>query len=92
MGRLPVAIELSEAEEAELKGWRRRRTISSGLHFRAGIVLDCARGYSGEVIAERRHTSQQTVTKWRRRFAESRLFEACSAFTARYGLHARQVP
>ena len=73
MGRVPVAIELSVAEEAELKGWRRRRNTTSGLHFRAGIVLDCARGYSGEEIAERHHTNQQTVTKWRRRFARDRL-------------------
>jgi len=73
MGRLPVAIELSEEEEAALKSWRRRRNTTTGLHFRAGIVLDCARGYSGEEIAERHHTSQQTVTKWRRRFAEARL-------------------
>lgn len=72
MGRSPVAIELSEEEEAELKGWRRRRNTTTGLHFRAGIVLDCARGYSGDEIAERHQTSQQTVTKWRRRFARDR--------------------
>jgi len=73
MGRLPTAIELSEAEEAELKSWRRRRNTATGLHFRAGIVLDCARGYSGEEVAERHRTSQQTVTKWRQRFARDRL-------------------
>jgi transposase len=73
MGRTPAAIELSEVEEAELKRWRRRRNTTTGLHFRAGIVLDCARGYSGEEIAERHNTSQQTVTKWRRRFASDRL-------------------
>jgi transposase len=73
MGRLPAAIELSEEEEAELKSWRRRRNTATGLHFRAGIVLDCARGYSGEEVAERHQTSQQTVTKWRQRFARDRL-------------------
>jgi len=73
MGRSPAAIELSEDEQAELKRWRRRRKTTSGLHFRAGIVLDCAGGYSGEEIAERNNTSQQTVTKWRRRFASDRL-------------------
>ncbi|MFB3107660.1 MAG: IS630 family transposase [Pseudomonadales bacterium] len=73
MGRSPAAIELSEDEEAELKRWRRRRNTTTALHFRAGIVLDCVRGYSGEEIAERHHTSQQTVTKWRRRFANDRL-------------------
>ena len=73
MGRSPAAIELSEDEEAELKRWRRRRNTTTSLHFRAGIVLDCADGYSGEEIAERHQTSQQTVTKWRRRFANDRL-------------------
>lgn len=73
MGRRPAAIELSEEEEAELKRWRRRRNTTTALHFRAGIVLDCARGYSGEEISERNQTSQQTVTKWRRRFANDRL-------------------
>lgn len=73
MGRSPAAIELSEDEKAELERWRRRRNTTTALHFRAGIVLDCARGYSGEEIAERHQTSQQTVTKWRRRFANDRL-------------------
>jgi transposase len=73
MGRSPALIVLSDEEEAELKRWRRRRNTSSGLQVRAGIVLDCAHGYSGEEIAERQRTSQQTVTKWRRRFACDRL-------------------
>lgn len=73
MGRSATAIVLSEDEEATLKGWRRRRNTTTGLHFRAGIVLDCARGDSGEQIAQRHGTSQQTVTKWRRRFARDRL-------------------
>lgn len=73
MGRSAAAIVLSEEEEAELKRWRRRRNTATGLHVRAGIVLDCAHGYSGEEIAERQRTSQQTVTKWRRRFASDRL-------------------
>jgi len=79
MARRPAEIELTHAEEAELKRWRRRRRTRAGLHFRAGIVLDCARGYSGEQIAERHHTSQQTVTKWRRRFARDRLAGLCDA-------------
>ena len=73
MGRVGAAIELSEDEEAELRRWRRRRNTINSLHFRAGIVLDCARGYSGKEVAERHNTSEQTVTKWRRRFASDRL-------------------
>lgn len=73
MGRPAAEIVLSEEERAELESWRRRHTGRAGLHFRAGIVLDCAEGYSGEEIAARHHTSQQTVTKWRRRFVRDRL-------------------
>jgi len=73
MGRRATEIVLSEAERAELERWRRRRSGSSGLYVRAGIVLDCAAGLSGAEVAERHRTSQQTVTKWRRRFASERL-------------------
>ena len=73
MGRIPTPIVLNEDEHAELQRWGRRRRTPNALHLRAGIVLDCARGYSGEEIADRHQTSQQTVTKWRRRFARDRL-------------------
>ena len=73
MGRRATEIMLSDEERAELQRWRRRRSGSSGLYVRAGIVLDCAAGLSGAEIAERHQTSQQTVTKWRRRFASGRL-------------------
>ena len=73
MGRPATEIVLSDEERAELQHWRRRRTGSSGLYVRAGIVLDCAAGFTGEEIAERHRISQQTVSKWRRRFACERL-------------------
>ena len=73
MGRRAAEIVLSEEERAELQRWRRRRSVRSELYVRAGIVLDCATGFSGAEIAERHQTSQQTVTKWRRRFASRRL-------------------
>lgn len=73
MARLPAEIVLTEDEQTVLESWRRRRNTKVGLHLRAEIVLDCSRGFSGEEIAERHHTSQQTITKWRRRFAQHRL-------------------
>lgn len=73
MGRPATEIILSDEERAELQHWRRRRTGSSGLYVRAGIVLDCAARFTGEEIAERHRISQQTVSKWRRRFACERL-------------------
>lgn len=73
MARLAAKIALNEEEESELKRWLRRRNTAAGLHLRAGIVLDCAEGYSGGEIAERHNTSKQTVSKWRGRFARDRL-------------------
>ena len=52
----PVSSLAPADEEAELKRWRRRRNTSNALHFRAGIVLDCAHQLSGEEIAERHNT------------------------------------
>ena len=73
MGRRAAAIILSDEEREELERWRRRRSGSSGLYVRAGIVLDCAAGLSGSEIAARHRTSQQTVSKWRGRFTRERL-------------------
>ena len=73
MGRRAAEVALSEEERAELQRWRRRRSGRSRLYVRAGIVLDCAARLPGAQIAERHRTSQQTVTKWRRRFASGRL-------------------
>lgn len=73
MGRLPAVIVLNDEDRAELESWRRRRNTTVGLYVRAGIILDCAQGYSGEEIPERHKTSEQTVSKWRRRFAKDGL-------------------
>ena len=40
MGRPATEIVLGDEERAELQQWRRRRSGSSGLYVRAGIVLD----------------------------------------------------
>lgn len=73
MSRPPAEIVLTEDEQEILESWRRRRNTKAGLHFRAGIILDCARGYCSDEIAEQHGTSQHTVSKWRRRFALNRL-------------------
>lgn len=73
MGRTTVRIKLSEAEQKQLLAWRRARKTGQGLSLRAGIVLDCAEGLSGQESAVRQHTSEQTVSKWRRRFVAHRL-------------------
>ena len=73
MARVAAEVCLSKEEMLELNSWRRRSKTRASLFFRAGIVLDCAAGYSGEEIAERHQTTQVTVSKWRNRFAKHRL-------------------
>ena len=62
-GRVAVKIELSDVE----------RDALSDLARRARIVLLASEGLENKQIAEQLGTSQDTVGKWRRRFAERRL-------------------
>ena len=66
-------IELSEKERGELEGLSRRRRTAQGLAQRAQIVLLAADGLENKAIAHRTGTVENTVGKWRRRFAEQRL-------------------
>lgn len=66
-------IVLSEEEREELERLSRRRKTSQALALRARIVLHCAKGSTHLEIARKLGTSNVTVGKWRRRFAEQRL-------------------
>lgn len=67
-----VPITLSDADRATLKSWTRRRSTSQGRAMRARIVLACAEpGATNLAVAARLGVSNLTVSKWRRRFAES---------------------
>src|SRR5918994_3070080 len=70
--RTPAALELSEAERAELEGWARRRKTAQALALRARIVLRAAKGLSNTAIADELGVAKHTVGKWRERFARSR--------------------
>src|SRR5260370_36248511 len=72
MGRPAALIELSEKERGELEGVSRRRRTAQGLAQRAQIVLLAADGLENKAIAHRTSTVENTVGKWRRRFAEQR--------------------
>ena len=72
-GRYLGALEISEAERAELTGLAVRRNTAQALALRARIVLGCAGGEQNKHIAERLGVCENTVGKWRRRFAEHRL-------------------
>ena len=72
-GPAAVSIELTDDERAQLERWARRRKSAQGLATRCRIVLACAEGETNTAVAERLGVSRPTVTRWRSRFAESRL-------------------
>ena len=72
-GRYLSALEISEAERAELASLAARRTTAQALALRARIVLGCAEGAENKQVAARLGVCENTVGKWRRRFAEHRL-------------------
>src|SRR5829696_5821900 len=73
MAKAAVAIELTAAERAELEGLAGRRRTAQGLAKRARIVLAAAAGSENKMIAGTVGADENTVGKWRRRFAERRL-------------------
>ncbi|MFC6839630.1 IS630 family transposase [Xanthomonas theicola] len=72
-GRPVTKLQITDAECAELKGRLRIRKAPEDEKLRMRIVLGCAAGESGNVIAERLQTTIQTVSKWRRRYEAYRL-------------------
>jgi transposase len=72
-GRYLSALEVSEAERAELTSLASRRNTAQALALRARIVLGCADGEQNKAVAARLGVCENTVGKWRRRFAEHRL-------------------
>ena len=73
MPRAAVEIGLSEVERRELENLSRAHKVWQSLARRARIVLLAADGLTNLAIADRLGTSNLTVGKWRRRFAERRL-------------------
>ncbi len=73
-GRPPVEIHLTGNERRQLQSWARRHSSSQALAMRCKIVLLCEDpSLTGAEIAAKVGCNPATVSKWRKRFAESRL-------------------
>jgi DDE superfamily endonuclease/Winged helix-turn helix len=70
--RVPAALDLSEAERAELQRWARRRKAARALALRARVVLRAAAGLSNTAVAADLGVAEHTAGKWRERFARLR--------------------
>ena len=70
---VPIPIELSDQERAQLEAWERRRSSAQALALRSRIVLAAAEGPNNTEIAGRLGIAVSSVRKWRNRFAEQRL-------------------
>jgi transposase len=71
--RAAAQIVLSEQERTELEALASRRKTAQAMALRARIVLACAEGLESKEVAAELELSENTVGKWRRRFAERRL-------------------
>ena len=70
---VPVVIDLTDAERAQLESWARRRTSAQALALRSRIVLLADEGLNNTTIAARLGIAVGSARKWRNRFAEQRL-------------------
>jgi transposase len=72
-GRRGAPVVLTDEERAALR-YALGRTVSQALAFRARIILGCAEeGKTSGEVADELGTSPQTVSKWRQRFARTRI-------------------
>jgi transposase len=70
---VPVGIELTDGERAQLEAWARRRTSAQALALRSRIVLLAAEGLNNSAISGRLAVHRNMAAKWRGRFADQRL-------------------
>ncbi|HZU06655.1 MAG TPA: helix-turn-helix domain-containing protein [Chloroflexota bacterium] len=73
MGRHAQAVELTDAERAELERRVRARTSSQQAALRARVVLRAATGESNTAIAAALGIARHTAQHWRDRFRAARL-------------------
>jgi transposase len=72
-GRPKAALILTDEERQRLESLAHRSRSAPFLARRARIILGCADGHDGKVVARRLHVTPATVSKWRGRFVRDRL-------------------
>lgn len=72
MSRIASSIVLSPAERKTLESWVRAGRTEQRIALRAKILLAASKGMDNKKIASTLNTTQITVGKWRKRFAEKR--------------------
>ena len=68
LGRPTVVLILATDERQRLESLAHRSRSASHIARRARIILACAKGTDGKVVARRLHVIPGTVCKWRARF------------------------
>jgi len=71
--RIADSISLSDQDRQILRRWSRGRSTPARLVTRANIVLRAAEGQENQQIAAELMITEQTVGRWRRRFASAGL-------------------
>jgi transposase len=72
-GRPIADLVLSAEERAYLERQVRRHRVARSLSERCRIVLKCAEGLPGKLVAAELGVCENTVGKWRRRFLQDRI-------------------
>jgi len=72
-GRRKAPLNVTADERQRLESLAHRSRSAAALARRARIILACAEGTDGKVVARRLHVTPATVSKWRGRFVRDRL-------------------
>jgi len=73
MSRKAPVIELTPEEKITLESWSRSGKTEHRMVFRGEIIMAAVEGKENKEIARNLGTTMSTVSKWRRRFTESRV-------------------
>ena len=69
----PIEIDLTHEEREELERWLVDDNMSTRMRGRAEIILDAVAGVKAMETATRLNVYPYVVSKWRRRFRDSRI-------------------